>query len=249
MKATDEFTRSFILLEQYHSVACWKTKEEVTREYAKLTSETAKREAMKLQINIRTKGLGWEIMIHPWSKKGRMYTGDELKKHLVDVILPYEETQTIPLIPNVNLPSRQNILTMKLGTVSHDFQKLNNKSQIIIEELKVKANEELKKQDIDGMFQTINAPKIDENFVGQRIQVNFELDELDSDGEKKLKWYKGKVLVVKNNNITVIVQWDEEDEGNSGEKLLPTKWNKQTKGSWRLDIQKYTSLDFDVDIE
>ena len=58
LKATDEFTRSLILLEQYHSVACCKTKEEVTREYDKLTSETAKREAMKHQINIRTKGLG-----------------------------------------------------------------------------------------------------------------------------------------------------------------------------------------------
>ena len=182
-------------------------------------------------------------------KKGVIYTGDQLKKHFVDTILPYIENQIIPLVPNVNLTLRQKILTMKLGTVSHDVQKLNDKSQIIIEELKVKANVELKKQDIDGMFQTINAPKIDENFVGQRIQVNFELDELDSDGEKKLKWYKGKVLVVKNNNITVIVQWDEEDEGNSGEKMLPTKWNKQTKGSWRLDIQKYTSIDFDVDIE
>ena len=97
------------------------------------------------------------------------------------------------------------------------------------------------------MFQTINALKIDKNFVGQRIQVNFELDELDCDGEKKLKWYKGKVLVVKNNNITVIVQWDKEEEGNSGEKLLPTTQNKQTKGSWRLDIQKYTSLDVDIE--
>ena len=97
------------------------------------------------------------------------------------------------------------------------------------------------------MFQTIIAPKIDENFVGQRIQVNFELDELDSDGEKKLKWYKGKVLVVKNNNINVIVQWDEEGETDSGEKLLSTKWNKQTKGSWRLDIKKYTILDVDIE--
>ena len=57
LKATDEYTRALILLEQYHSVAYWKTKEEVTREYDKLTSETAKREAMKHQINIRTKGL------------------------------------------------------------------------------------------------------------------------------------------------------------------------------------------------
>ena len=73
------------------------------------------------------------------------------------------------------------------------------------------------------MFQTIIAPKNDENFVNQRIQVNFEIDELDSDGEMKLKQYKGKVLVVKNNNVNVIVQWDKEDECNSSEKWLPSK--------------------------
>ena len=56
-------------------------------------------------------------------------------------------------------------------------------------------------------------------------------------------------LPVSNNNISVIVQWDEEGEPDSGEKLLLTKWNKQTKGSWRLDINNYTILDLDVDIE
>ena len=136
MKAIDEFTRVLILLETYYSIACLKTKGEVTREYNKLTSETAKREAMKHQINIRTKGLGWTIMIHPWSKKGVMYTADQLKAHFVDTILPFEETQTIPDVPNVNLPSRQKILTMKLGTVSHDVQQLNEKSQKVAEELK-----------------------------------------------------------------------------------------------------------------
>lgn len=49
------------------------------------------------------------------------------------------------------------------------------------------AKEELKKQDLDGMFQTIVAPKIDDNFAGQRIQVNFEMDELDSDWKRN--WY------------------------------------------------------------
>ena len=73
---------------------------------------------------------------------------------------------------------------MQLGTVSHDVQKLNNKSQRITVELREQANVELKKQDLDGMFQTINTPKNDEHFIGQRIQVNFELDKIDSDGEK-----------------------------------------------------------------
>ena len=37
----------------------------------------------------------------------------------------------------------------------------------------------MKKQDFDGKFQTILPPKIDERFVGQRIQVKFEMVELD----------------------------------------------------------------------
>ena len=127
LKATEEYTRALILLETYHSVACWKTKEEVTRGYDKLTSETAKREAIKHQINIRTKGLGWTGMIHPWSKLGVMYTGDQLKAYFVNTILPFEENQIIPQVPNVNLPSRQQILSTTLGTMSHDVQKLNNK--------------------------------------------------------------------------------------------------------------------------
>ena len=103
----------------------------------------------------------------------------------------------------------------------------------------------MKKQDFDGKFQTILPPKIDKTFVGQRIQVKFEMNELDNDGQKKLIWYKGKVLVVKNNNITFIVEWDNNSERNSGEKLLSSKWNKQTKGSWRMDVGEYVILDID----
>ena len=178
-------------------------------------------------------------------KGGIVFTGDQLKEHFLNKILPYERNHSIPEVPNVNLPSRQETLSFKLGTPSHDVQKLNNKSKVMVEELKKQAKVELKKQDFDGKFQTILPPKIDERFVGQRIQVKFEMDELDGDGEKKLIWYKGKVLVVKNNNIQVIVQWDDNSECNSGEKLLSSKWNKQTKGSWRLDVGVYTTLDID----
>ena len=62
---------------------------------------------MKHQINIRTKGLRWTRMIHPWSKLRGIYTGDQLKAHFVNTILPFEENQIIPQVPNFNLPSRQ----------------------------------------------------------------------------------------------------------------------------------------------
>ena len=64
------------------------------------------------------------------------FTGDQLKEHFLNKILPYERNQIIPQVPNVILPSRQESLSFKLGTVSHDVQKLNNKSKGMIEELK-----------------------------------------------------------------------------------------------------------------
>ena len=68
---------------------------------------------------------------HAWSKGGETYTGDQLKHHLVNTILPYEGNQTILLVPKVNLPTRQKTLTLTLGTVSHDVQSINEKSQLL----------------------------------------------------------------------------------------------------------------------
>ena len=91
---------------------------------------------MKTQINIRTIGFGWTDMHHAWSKGGIVFTGDQLKEHFLNKILPYERNHIIPEVPNVNLPSRQETLSFKLGTPSHDVQKLNNKSKGMVEELK-----------------------------------------------------------------------------------------------------------------
>lgn len=58
-----------------------------------------------------------------------MFTGDQLKDHLVNTILPYESIQpTIPSVPIVNLPTRQNKLTLTLGTVLHDVQGIKIKA-------------------------------------------------------------------------------------------------------------------------
>ena len=173
-----------------------------------------------------------------------IYTGDELKDHLVNSILPYENNQMIPSVPKVNLPTRQKTLTLTLGTVSHDVQSINEKSELIGEELKEKAEEELEKQDIDGSLQAINAPEIDGNLIGKRIQYKFKTNEVnETTGEAKLIWFTGKVYLVKNNG-KVRIEWDEEMEDDSDEKLLPSKWNKQVQKSWRMDVEKYTTLKY-----
>ena len=241
--ATEEYTQALVLIEQYHSPACLRNEEQVEREYIKLTSETAKINLMKQQITIRVKGFGWkETCHHAWSKEGIMFTGDELKDHLVNVIFPYERLQTIPTVPKVNLPTRQSELKLTLGTVSHDVQGLNENSQELEEKLREKADEELDLRDIDGNFQAITAPTM-ADLLGKRIQYKFEMDEVDEEtGAAKLIWYTGRVVCLVNNGKKVRMVWEDENERDSDETLLPTKYNRQTNKSWRLYIEDYTTL-------
>ena len=81
-----------------------------------------------------------------------------------------------------------------------------------------------------------------EDIVGKRIEVKFEMSEVDTEGNPKLIWYKGKVIMVRNDKETAIIQWDDENEEDSGEKLLASKWNRQVKGSWRMDVVEYKVL-------
>ena len=210
------------MVEQYHSPAGLKTVEEVETEYNKLTSETAKRELMKQQITIRVKGFGWkETCHHYWSEGGKMFTGDQLKDHLVNIILPYESIQTIPTVTIVNLPTRQNTLKLTLGTVSHDVQGIHEKSKELEEELREKAEEELDLRDIDGNFQAITAPK-GADLIGKRIQYKFKMNEVDEATEKeKLIWYTGRVVCLLKNEKTyteVRMVWEDERENDRDEK-------------------------------
>jgi hypothetical protein len=241
--ATEEYTQALVLIEQYHSPACLRNEEQVEREYVKLTSETAKINLMKQQITIRVKGFGWkETCHHPWSKEGTMFTGDQLKDHLVNTIFPYERLQIIPTVPKVNLPTRQSELKLTLGTVSHDVQGLDENSKELEEELREKADEELDLRDIDGNFQAITAPTM-ADLLGKQIQYKFEMDEVDEEtGEAKLIWYTGRVVCLVNNGNKVRMVWDDEDERDSDETLLSKKYNKQTDKSWRLYIEDYKTL-------
>ena len=63
----------------YNSPAGWRSKSKINQEYNKLKSESAKKKAMKLQIQIRVKGFGWKNLKHAWSKNGKDYTAAELK--------------------------------------------------------------------------------------------------------------------------------------------------------------------------
>ena len=64
-KASRKHSQQLIFLEMYHSRACWKTVEEVSRIFRKIVLTTQKLEAIKDQIKMRVIGLGWKDLHHP----------------------------------------------------------------------------------------------------------------------------------------------------------------------------------------
>ena len=62
----------------YHSDACWSTLTIARQRFSELTSETARKEAVKDQIWLRVIGFGWSDLHHPWSKDGADYSDDDL---------------------------------------------------------------------------------------------------------------------------------------------------------------------------
>ena len=139
-KATEAYAQAVLLIQSYHSPADWKTTLQVEMECDKIESESLRLDALKYQINIRTKGFGWKSCHHPWSKNGRTYTSQELMSHLVNTIFPFEiqHQHAIPINPCVDLPSLQDHL--KLETTSKDAYALNKnnnkKGQKILEDAK-----------------------------------------------------------------------------------------------------------------
>ena len=107
-------------------------------------------------------------------------------------------------------------------------------------EVEANAMKELAAFDIEHLFQDTNAPVIDKNLVGMRIQINFEMDEKNEEGKNKLIWYAGEVIRVNKKHQKVKVTWDDERETDSCETLEVSKWNKQTKGSWMLEKKNMT---------
>ena len=87
-------------------------------------------------------------------------------------------------------------------------------------------------------------PKIDNSFLDKRIDVLFCFDVLDGgENEKGLRWCQGKVIYINSGKKKpkVEVLWDAIPELNIEQhrtiEVLPgSKWNMDTEGAWRMDI-------------
>ena len=185
----------------YHSSACWKTLEEVNRIFQKIVSTTQKLEAIKDQIKMRVIGLGWKDLHHPWSKDGKHYTALQLKKYLINTIIPEESRRHIPLeAPAAALHSRSSII--QLGTRAHDIIELDRKANNICKTVKDKGLKEFERLDIEKNLQPFDILEVTTSLIDTKIEMLWELKEHDN--TMKLCWCSGTVIALKHNDKVIV---------------------------------------------
>eukprot|EP00957_Ditylum_brightwellii_P151767 11557056-Ditylum_brightwellii.AAC.1 len=81
----------------HNSASCWHTCADARREFAKLRSETVRRDAFKEQIWIRVKGFGWTDLSHAGSKGDIVYSLDQLLDHLVNEVISEQNSDCYQL--------------------------------------------------------------------------------------------------------------------------------------------------------
>ena len=62
-------------------------------EFVSLGSKTAKLAAVKEQLRIRTIGLGWTDLHHPWSKNCEDYSPEHLRDYLIKTVIPEKTSE------------------------------------------------------------------------------------------------------------------------------------------------------------
>jgi hypothetical protein len=126
-KATEEYIDGMYYLKMYDSAACLKGDLRVVDPVLKkLTSDTARYEALRENIMIQVKGFGWEWCKHAWTKNGWQYSIKELADHLRWIVKEERKRQVvIPSEPPVNVPKRMDLPV--LGTEIDDIALLDKK--------------------------------------------------------------------------------------------------------------------------
>ena len=206
-------------------------------------SKTAKLEAVKRQIRIRTVGFGWKDLHHPWSRNGKHYSPEELLEHLINVILPEQKKRGIPKVPPVKLPSRGD--RPQLGTATKDVIEIDKRraaKEIEFRAAGKRKREEMESEEAEEVAASSKVqptrPVVDESFVGARIEQLWEYKE--KSGEVVGVWCKGVVVgVLKSNNVHI--EWDKEylrpgDLAVTQERLFVKNWNKEQQNGWKMDL-------------
>ena len=253
-KATENYIEAVYYNRMYRSDACWKTVREVSNGVKKLKTKKDKYEALKENIKIRVIGFGWDQFHQTWSKDGNPHSIEFLAEKLKDIIRKSKKLK-IPEEPPIDVQNRKNLPSLGERTADvkaldlnyiKDTKKFKKDAQRLRRE-----REDSGYGDMYSVLQSVAVPKIDDSFIGKRIDVLFAFEILDSDAnEQELRWCQGEVtkIITGTKKPTVEVRWDTIPELNhAGIQILPErKWNKYIEGAWRMNID---IIDKDCDDE
>ena len=251
-KATDEYIEAAYLIKMYHSDAGIKDDpKNVTKIINDLPTKTAKYDALKQNILMRSQGFGWEWAHHAWSKDGRDYTVKELADWLRKIIRKQKRLNLVaPTEPaTINIPGR--IALPIMGTQTEDVADLDARYMENTEEFKRNAGKLAREREMSGetsiysRMQPFYRPNLID-LMNRRIDVLTEF-KVKENGKwvPRLRWCQGEVIEVYEDRQkpTVKVEWDplpDVEGGNQKEEtdqvLLPTYWRKDVAGAWRMDV-------------
>jgi hypothetical protein len=107
-------------------------------------------------------GFGWNNLHHLWSKNGVHYSPADLLKHLINNIIPQQNTRGVPDSPTLELRSRRH--TCQLGTVTADVGNLDTRYEVEKESIiaeAVKMRDELEVQGKTDRYEKLQPPRPD----------------------------------------------------------------------------------------
>ena len=129
---------------------CWKTAKEVSEGLKKLKYQKDKLRALKDNILIRYKGLGFAECKTTWSENSRSKTVPELASRLKEIIrLQQKEKWVVPDMPIVPIPQRKHMATM--GTLTSQVASLDVKANNITDKFDKDAWAEWKERKASGI--------------------------------------------------------------------------------------------------
>ena len=238
------------------------TTEPALDEALKNQSEAKQLEILRLQIDMRVIGLGWDQFKTKWSAKADATIGTvvHLRALLLDIIAHERGERNHKRLPTEASPPQFTAKDLgQLGTANADALAVKSKAIFSPEELARKSDEAMARREAAGISDRVErlqgeVPPFDQQLVGKRLEVLWKY--LLPDGSSQLIWATGRVARVADGltdkrsarakNLlpggAVLWTWDADPEFGevAGEKwlvLLPNKWNPPTAVvyGWRWD--------------
>ena len=172
---------------------------------------------------------------------GYVYSGKELRDHLIETILPEERRRSIPSTLPVVLPSRVDIDRGKLSHLSADCKLLKKhgdaeREMVVTEGTEMRRElEDVGREERDAKMQPPR-PSVDEGLIDQRVKQLWDF--IEPDGTVVHVWCRGLVVAVKSNS-RVHIRWDDDyvrrgEPNITEERLLVKNWNRSVEGGWRM---------------